>query len=83
MNAFIQSSLAPIQSSLASLQKLVDTFGQRITSVEVTASENFEALSKAEKAILELRAMNTDGPHRRFGKSFQENKPPYYKCTIR
>lgn len=58
MAALIQASLAPIQSSIASFREIVDTLGQRVTSVEITAGENFEALSKVEKTISELQAVN-------------------------
>lgn len=58
MTALIQSSLAPIQSALTSFQETVDTIDRRVTSVETTAGENFEALSKAERAIADLQAFN-------------------------
>lgn len=58
MAALIQSSLAPIQSLITTFQETVDTLGQRVTSVETTAVENFEALSKAEKAISDLQTLN-------------------------
>lgn len=37
---------------------MVDTLGQRVTSLEITAGDNFEALSKVEKAVSELQAVN-------------------------
>lgn len=58
MATLIQASLAPIQSSIASFREMVDTLGQRVTSVEITAGENFEALSRVEKAVSELQAVN-------------------------
>ncbi|KAI4895732.1 hypothetical protein NFI96_005495 [Prochilodus magdalenae] len=58
MAALIQSSLAPIQSSLTVFQETVDTLDRRVTSVETTAGENFEALGKAEKAIAQLQTLN-------------------------
>ena len=58
MATLIQASLAPIQSSIASFREMVDTLGQRVTSVEITTGENFEALSKVEKMISELQAVN-------------------------
>lgn len=58
MSALIKSSLAPIQLSIESFQETVDTFGKRLTSVETTAGENFEALAKAETDIAALKATN-------------------------
>ncbi|KAJ7997131.1 hypothetical protein DPEC_G00225780 [Dallia pectoralis] len=58
MATLICASLAPIQSSITSFREMVDTLGQRVTSVEVTAGENFETLSKMEKALSELHAVN-------------------------
>lgn len=57
MTALIQSSLTPIQASLTGFQETVDTLDRRVTSVETTAGENFEALCKAEKAIEELQTL--------------------------
>lgn len=58
MASLIRLSLAPIQSSIATFNELVDTLGHRVTSVEATTGENFEALCKAEKAIADLQTLN-------------------------
>lgn len=58
MAELIESSLAPIQASIATFHETMDTLGKRVTSVEITTGDNFEALAKAEKAITDLQAMN-------------------------
>ncbi|KAL0150370.1 hypothetical protein M9458_054187 [Cirrhinus mrigala] len=58
MSALIKSSLTPIQLSIESFQETVDAFGKRLATVETTAGENFEALSKAEADIAALKATN-------------------------
>ncbi|KAL0173576.1 hypothetical protein M9458_029544 [Cirrhinus mrigala] len=58
MSALIKSSLTPIQLSIESFQETVDAFGKRLVTVETTAAENFEALSKAEADIAALKATN-------------------------
>lgn len=58
MSALIKSSLAPIQLSIESFQETVDAFGKRLTTVETTAGENFEALVKAEADIAALKTTN-------------------------
>lgn len=60
MSALIKSSLAPIQLSIESFQETVDAFGKRLTSVETTVGENFEALAKAEADIAALKATNEE-----------------------
>ncbi|KAL0169447.1 hypothetical protein M9458_034043 [Cirrhinus mrigala] len=58
MSVLIKSSLTPIQLSIESFQVTVDAFGKRLATVETTAVENFEALSKAEADIAALKATN-------------------------
>lgn len=38
---------------------MIDTLAKWVASVETTAGNNFEALTKAEKAITDLQALNT------------------------
>lgn len=58
MSALIKSSLAPIQLSIELFKETVDTLGKRLTTVESTAGENFEALNRAEADIAALKASN-------------------------
>ena len=57
---------------------MVDTLGQRVTSVEITAGENFKALSKVEQSISELQAVNATMIDRI---DDLESKPPHNKCA--
>lgn len=54
----IKTSLAPIQASVENFHEMVDTLGRRVTAVETTADNNFDALFKAAKAITELQTLN-------------------------
>lgn len=51
--------ITSIPASIATFQEMVETLGKRVTSMETTAGENFEALSIAEKSITELKVLNT------------------------
>lgn len=58
MTSLINTSLAPIQASIANFQEAVDTLEKRVAAVENTAGDNFDALFKAEQDIAELKKLN-------------------------
>lgn len=58
MSTLIQNSLSPLQASVDALHGTVNSFQTRLARVETTAGENFESLTKAEKAIRKLETDN-------------------------
>ena len=58
MAGLIKTSLEPIQASIANFHEMVNTLGRRVTAVETTTGENFDALFKPQEAITELQALN-------------------------
>ena len=58
VSLLIQESTKPLQASLDSLQTTVNTFQQRLTSVESVSGDNFERVCAAESSIKTLQAQN-------------------------
>ena len=58
VSLLIQKSTKPLQASLHSLQTTVNTFQQRLSSVESVSGDNFERLCAAESTIKTLETQN-------------------------